>query len=97
MIIVATSIQHLTLSQAKQFEAVHEFLKILLLETEYVIAFALSGPFVNGSIHIQRFKKFPQQLLYSRERTQISAVVITTKSPTNGLVAECGKVRLHDV
>ena len=97
MIIAATSIQHLTLSLAKQFEVVLKFLKTLPLETEYATAFVQSGPSVNGSIHLQRSRRFQQQLRYLRERTQISAVVITMKTLISGFAVECGKVRLHDV
>ena len=97
MIIAATSIQHLTLSLAKQFEVVLKFLKTLPLETEYATAFVQSGPSVNGSIHLQRSRRFQRQLRYLRERTQISAVVITMKTLISGFAVECGKVRLHDV
>ena len=97
MIIAATSIQHLTLSLAKQFEVVLKFLKTLPLETGYATAFVQSGPSVNGSIHLQRSRRFQRQLRYLRERTQISAVVITMKTLTSGFAVECGKVRLHDV
>ena len=97
MIIAAISIQHLTLSLAKQFEVVLKFLKTLPLETGYATAFVQSGPSANGSIHFQKSKRFQRQLRYLRERTQISAVVITMKTLISGFAVECGKVRLHDV